>query len=66
MKKVISLLLTAMLLLSMLPATMAEGWSTFPRLTRLTRRGRDRRRMSSLCSMPTARVNRPSASPMSA
>lgn len=66
MKKVISLLLTAMLLLSMLPATMAEGVEYIPAPSRLTRRGRDRRSMSSLCSMPTARVNRPSASPMSA
>ena len=59
MKKVISLLLTAMLLLSMLPATMAEGVEYIPAPYVL-----DAER--SLCSMPTARVNRPSASPMSA
>lgn len=66
MKKVISLLLTAMLLLSMLPATMAEGVEYIPAPYALDAETRDRRRMSSLCSMPTARVNRPSASPMSA
>ena len=66
MKKVISLLLTAMLLLSMLPATMAEGVEYIPAPYALDAERAGPKAYVSLCSMPTARVNQPSASPMSA
>ena len=62
MKKVISLLLTAMLLLSMLPATMAEGVEYIPAPYAL-----DAERAGPKAYVePVFYVNRPSASPMSA